>query len=270
MILELGQNPPPHFFLIGFRAPPGQLGTAAQQVGTLVARSVVRFDGTPGDQGEVLLTDVPYEETPDEGPFRFESEIAPWKPSADVIVVDGLTTFVPPLDLADLEHLPTNITARVFGTVAVDRGSGFGAPEQINFGWTSRLTGTRLGRAGRKDTPSDASSLSAFDAEQFDLPDQFDNRFHNGIVEVPGVGPFAPFAPGDQLRFVGADTWMATVPPAPALTVTENGAPLSPPLALAPLVDTVVMDHIAQTFTFVWRATFSWEPRFATATLTVG
>ena len=50
----------------------------------------------------------------------------------------------------------------------------------------------------------------------------------------------------------------------------RTAQPLDPPLTLTPRVDTVVMDRRPATFTFIWRATFLWEPRFETATLEVG
>ncbi|SNR51207.1 hypothetical protein EYF88_10860 [Paracoccus sediminis] len=61
-----------------------------------------------------------------------------------------------------------------------------------------------------------------------------------------------------------------TIPAAPVLAVTQDGAPLDPPLTLTPLADTVVMDRGAREFLILWRATFPWDARFETATLEVG
>ena len=268
MILEPGPDAPPHFFLIGYRAPPGQLGTAFEQVGVVVTRSVLRFDGSPGDPGEVRKEDEPFDGLPAEGPFRFESEIAAWKPEADLIVVDDLATFLTPAQIAD-PNLATIITATPFGSVEIDRGAGFGPAIPLSFGWLARTEVPRLDLAGRRTPPDDPSSLQKFDPGQFRLPDQFDNAFMNGSRLVPGQ---AALEAGDRLRFTdnaGPTSTVTTVPPAPALSVTEDGAPIDPPLALDPKVDTVVMDRGAGEFTFVWRATFPWQARFETATLGV-
>jgi hypothetical protein len=269
MILEPGPEAPPHFFLIGYRAPPGQQGTAFEQVGVVVTREVVHFDGLPVDQGEVRKEDEPFDGLPAEGPFRFESEIAAWKPETDLIVVDDLDTFLTPAQIAD-PNLPTIITSIPFGSVEIDRGSGYGAAIPLNFGWLTRTEAPRLDLAGRRTPPNDPSSLQAFDPELFRLPDQFDNGFMNG-GPVAGV---AALEAGDRLRFTDTESPVVTVsetivPAAPVLTVSEDGAPLDPPLALDPRVDTVVLDRGAREFTFVWRATFPWEARFETATLGV-
>ncbi|ATY30912.1 hypothetical protein [Sphingomonas psychrotolerans] len=100
------------------------------------------------------------------------------------------------------------------------------------------------------------------------MPRSFDNGFLNG-APLPGE---AAFAPGARLSFapsVGAAVPILTIPPAPVLTVTEDGAPLDPPVDLVPQVDTIVVDRTAAQFLLVWRASFAWEARLETATLTV-
>ena len=79
-----------------------------------------------------------------------------------------------------------------------------------------------------------------------------------------GVVPPAAFT-----RVALPETLRARVAEGVTLAVTLDGAPLDPPLALTPLVDTVVMDRAAQQFLFVWRVTFPWEARFEAATLEV-
>lgn len=258
MILKPGPTARPHFFLLGFRAPPGGMGLGgqAEKVGVLVARNAVRFDGTPVSPGPVLVADEPFAGSPAEGPFRHESEIATDKPAPDVIVVHGAA------------HTDT-----AFGTLRVDRGTGFGAATALRFGWRVRTGGLRLVEAGREGATGDPRSLKGFDPAVADLPDNFTNRFNNGHNSAP-VSPALAFQEGHRLQFTDTTVGPAvsrtlTIPAPPALSVTENGAPLSPPLTLQPRVDTVVMDRAAQLFTIVWRATFPWQARYETATLAV-
>src|ERR1051325_8900568 len=224
MILKPGPNAPPHFFLIGVRAPPGGAGPDGQgeKVGVLVARSVIGFDGTPGDGGEIRTEDEPFD-APAQAPPRYEAEIAPWKPPPHVVVVDDLGPFLNAAQIGDADNLDQHVTNAVFGNVAVDRGAGFGAEMARHFGWLAKGKAPRLTLAG------DAAN---FDPEAAALPDQFDNGFHNGNA-LPAA---APFAPGDRLRFPDAlgRVTTVTIPAAPRLAVTREGAPLDPPLVLEP------------------------------------
>jgi hypothetical protein len=242
-----------NFFLIGHRARlPGKVGPdgKGEKIGALVVRSMLGLDGAALDGGEVGKEDAPYPGGAAEGPFRYESEIAPFKPAPDVIVVG----------VAADDGTP-------YGTVAVDRGAGFGVPVARLFGWASRLAAPRLGLAGREGTLGDPVSLAGFKADQFDLPDQFDNGFLNG---GPLVGE-TPFATGDRLRFtpISGTAHVLTVPPAPSAIAKQDGAAIVPPPVPAARVDTVVLDLVAQTFTLVWRAVFPWEARFETAKLEI-
>lgn len=268
----------PHFFLVAFRAPPGQVFDAtapnAEEVGAIVLRARVGFDGAAAEPGDVLLEDEPYADLPEGGPFRMEAEIAAWKAEPDVVVVDRLEDVLTPAQQADLgpppdtEAIADHLAASSFGSVAVDRGSGFGPAAPRPFGWLERGRAPRLGQAGRRGGAGDASSLEGFEAEEFDLPDEYDNAFQNG---QPLAGQ--TFGPGDKLRFTDTtgpvtDTTL-TIPAAPVLTVSQDGQPLDPPLALVPRVDTVVMDREHEIFTLVWRATFPWDPRLEAATLEI-
>lgn len=267
MIVQPGLQAPPHFFLIGYRAPPGGFGTDFEEVGTVVVRQAVDFAGAAADAGEVLKEDKAFEGQPPEGPFRYESEIAAWKPAPDVVVVDELASFLTPVQIADPD-LPQVLAAQPFGTLQVDRGTGFAPATARSYGWLPRNVNPRLAMAGRAGPANDPSSLEGFDAHQFKLPDDFDNRFLNGRALA---GPL--FKAGDRLRFtrtVGNVVNNVTIPAAPALAVTRDGEPLDPPLTLTPLVDTVVLDRGVSTFTLVWRATFPWDPVLETATLEVG
>jgi hypothetical protein len=266
MIVQAAPGAPPNFFLVGYRAPPGQLGTNAEQVGAVVLRQVIDFAGAPADGGEVLKEDKPFAGQPDAGPFRYEAEIAAWKPQPDVVVVDDLATFLTPAQIA-APNLAATVEGAAFGTLAIDRGAGFGPAAPQNFGWLRRTEGPRVALAGRVGAPGDPSSLAGFKAEQFHLPDQYDNAFQNGR---PVAG--ALFKAGDRLRFTDAAGPVNTleIPAAPPLKLTKGGQPLNPPATLAPQVDTVVMDRGATTFTVIWRATFPWAPALEDATLEVG
>ena len=277
MIIQASATAPPHFFLRGFRAPPGQVFDAnhpnAEPVGTVVTRARLRFDGTTIDAGDVRLEDEPYPTFPAEGPFKCESDIAPWKPVPDVVVIDRLQSFLTPLQQVDLgpppvtEAVANHIELSNFGTVAIDRGGGVGVATARPFGWRGRGTGARLNQAGRTGNANDPSSLSGFKADLFDLPDQYDNGFQNGR---PLVGE-TPFSAGDRIRFSDAagPVTVLTIPAAPTVAITRDGAPLRPPVNLTPRVDTVVMDREVGHFSLTWRATFAWEQRLEEATLEI-
>ena len=265
----------PRFFLLGFRAPPGgQGGPDADQVGVGVVRSVLSLAGVPAaDCGKVLTEDIAFDDVPEAGPFRFESEIAPVKPQPDVVVVDDLDHIFNPTDVDDPSELedpdfPALLAGRVFGSIALRPSGGvFGPNMLLNFGWLPRALTPRVEKAGLEGPDTDPGSLLGFDPEQYDLPKQFDNAFYNGR---PLAGP--TFGPGDQLRFTdnaGPTVTLLTIPAAPLLTVTRDGEPLEPPLTLTPRVDTIVMDRGAGTFTLVWRATFPWNAAYEGAKLEV-
>jgi hypothetical protein len=299
MIVDATDTALPHMFLRGFRAPVGQKvahlqgdpldpeddAVTFQEVGTFVARAVVDFSGDIDTESEVATEDVVYDNMPAAGPFRYEADIPVWKPDLDVVIVDAIgnisavvtdPTFPPPPagEYSDAEAAVIDglMVAASFGTVAIRRGTGpldpFDAAIARNFGWLPRGSGGRLALAGDAAT-NDPWQLNKFDAERFELPSGYDNAFQNGNP-LPGE---AGFSAGQALRFtdttpVGGVRTL-TIPPGPVLTVTEDGAPLDPPLDLAPLVDTVVMDRGAQQFLLIWRATFPWEARFESATLEV-
>ncbi len=297
MIIQAADFALPHMFLRGFRAPVGQKvahvpgdpadpaddTTTFEEVGTFVARARLSFGGAAMDPGEVSTEDKPYDGAPAGGPFRYEFDIPVWKPAPDVVVVDAITSIPavvndpaiaplppPPYSAALAADIDAVLVAAPFGTVEIDRGAGFGAALALNFGWLSRGVAPRLGLAGDAVT-NDPWQLNKFKADQFKLPGGYDNAFQNGRPLAGQQG----FAPGDRLRFtdttpIGPDVvTVVTVPDAPALAVTLDGAPLDPPLALTPRADTVVMDRGTQEVLILWRATFPWDARYETATLEV-
>ncbi|ATY30913.1 hypothetical protein [Sphingomonas psychrotolerans] len=141
MIVEAGPDAPPHFFLLGFRAPPGQVGPAAEQRGVIVTRTVLSFAGASLPAGEVKTEDEPFAGQTESGPFRYEAEIAVWKPVPDVAIVADLTTFLSAAQIADTDALPATIAATNFGSVAIDRGAGFGASLPRTYGHRPRGEG---------------------------------------------------------------------------------------------------------------------------------
>ncbi|MBK4216491.1 hypothetical protein JJJ17_11190 [Paracoccus caeni] len=291
MIVNATDTALPHMFLRGFRAPVGQAATyqpgtdivSFQEVGSFIARARLGLDGAPRDPGEVATEDEAYDGMPESGPFRYEADISVWKAAPDVVVVDdilaipavvndpSLTPLPPaPYDADLAADIDAVLTTASFGTVEIDRGAGFGPAQAVAFGWQSRGTGGRLALAGDATT-NDPWRLNEFDGARYKLPDGYDNGFQNGR---PLSGQTA-FAPGNRLRLTDTTVplphpvTLLTIPTAPVLSVTKEGAPLDPPLSLTPLVDTVVMDRGRQEFTLIWRVTFAWEDRFEDATLEV-
>lgn len=264
MIVQADPLAAKHFYLLGTRAPPAGSGPqgAGERVAVLVARQVLAFDGTVLDGGEVLLEDQPFDPAWKSGPFRVEAEIAPCKPEPDVVVVDAVAAMLPGGPFAPAEDVEAALLATVFGSVAADRGAGFGIAQVLHFGWRPRGSGARLAEAG---------DAAGFDPDAQALPAGFVNRFFNG---QPFTGQ-ALFEPGHRLHFTdttgAVDVHTQLVIPEPPLTlsVTQDGAALHPPALMVPRVDTVVMDRGAATFTLVWRAVLAWEDRYASAALQV-
>jgi hypothetical protein len=271
MILKPGPDALPHLFLKGFRAPAAGTGDTpnpmAEEVGVFVARQKLGFDGQPRDPGKVLDADLPFDPpNKPEGPFRFEAEIPTTKPELDLVIVDDFAAFLTPLEQAD-PALSNIIVTKNAGSVSVDTGTGFGAAIPRQFGWQPRAFAPRLALAGREGDASDPASLTGFKPDQFKLPAKYFNAFNMGN---PGSG-VAALKPGDRVRYTDLSpaSTDVTIPPGPVLAVSQDEAPLSPPLALTPRVDTVVFDKADQTVTLVWRAVFPWEARFDSATLEV-
>ena len=136
MNIVAADTAPPHFFLIGFRTPPGALfdkdNPNAQHLGAVVLRTKMQVGGAALAGGDVMTVDEPYPTFKPEGPFRLEAEIAPWKPALDVVVIDRLESFLTAAQQLDLGPPPNaaavalHIAASHFGTVAINRGAGFG------------------------------------------------------------------------------------------------------------------------------------------------
>jgi hypothetical protein len=238
MIIKTADGAPPNFFLIGFRAPPGGAAPPAEKVGVFIARSVVRFDGLPGSAADIRTEDELFSGP---GGLKFESEIAPWKPQADVAVARQGVGLSP------------------YGSVRIDRGAGFGPALACSFGWIARTEPPRDGRAG---------DAGGFDPDHMSLPDNFSNAFHNGAPLAPAQ---APFVEGDRISFEPAgapqNALVVTMPSAPRLAARKEGKEL-PPLP-QPQVDTVVMDEDRGEFSLVWRATFPWRAEYDGASLEV-
>lgn len=134
MNIVAADTAPPHFFLIGFRTPPGALfdkdNPNAQHLGAVVLRTKMQVGGAALAGGDVMTVDEPYPTFKPEGPFRLEAEIAPWKPALDVVVIDRLESFLTAAQQLDLGPPPNaaavalHIAASHFGTVAINRGAG--------------------------------------------------------------------------------------------------------------------------------------------------
>lgn len=251
-----------HFFLVGPRAPLGGVGPDSERVGTLVQRSRIDTAGALLDPGEVIVTDVVFDEAVADSPVRYEAEIALFKPEPDVAIVSNNPAPPPP---------PLPAPQNAFGSIEIRRAGQAGPWPNIdrNFDWLPRSEGPRLALAGQADPPpSDGSTLSEFDAVAFDLPRNYSDGFQNG-QPVAGEDPFRT---GDVIVFdqAAGPLRSVTIPQAPALAALDaDGKPLTDPPSLDPVVDTVVLDIAENVFTLTWRTTFSWEDRFETATLEI-
>ena len=236
----------PHFFLIGPRAPLGGKGPAFEEVGTLVYKAKRSTTGDRLEPDKILVTDEPFLEPQTTGPFRFEADIAVYKPEPDVVIVGGFPQ-----------------TGNNFGKVEILRGGGSGTSvvEAHPYDWIGKDDAARMALAG---------DLGAFAASETNrLPDGFQNGFHNGRP----INEQDVFEEGDVLIFdpdqAGDPKVTLTIPAPPGLVVTIDDQPPEPPLTVNPRVDTVVYVENEAVFTFVWRWTFPWEARFETAKLEI-
>ena len=256
MLLEVPDNAPV-FFLVGPRIPPS--GGAPEEAGTVVWRQRIGLAGEELEPGEVQVVDDPFPNTDPaapppskdpSGPFRFESDIAVYKPQLDVVIVGAqMAQFPPPPPFAQV----------AYGNITITRpDSGIVGPIARNFDWLPRGENPRLNLAGDGAT---------FDPDVQMLPDFYDNAFLNGNP-VPGQALLEHRDRVDFVPIIGSSVSI-TIPEPPQFNVTLDGLPLDPPLTLIPRVDTVILDLAESAFVLIWRASFSWEARFENATLEV-
>jgi hypothetical protein len=243
MLVKAPENAP-IFFLVGPRATAG--GT--EEVGTVVWRQKRAFDGTPVDPEAVLAQDVPHTSGGPSGPFKFENEIAVFKPKLDVVVVSA--DFEVPVGPPPPPPPPTTLAP--FGNINITRAGVSTGNIAWSFDWLPRSEAPRLGLAG---------DAAGFDPDVQDLPTGFDNIFLNGQPTGADL-----LSQGDTVAFLPLGRTV-TIPAPPRFEATQDGAALDPPLTLTPLVDTVVADTEHSEFVIVWRAVFPWETRFENATL---
>ncbi len=250
-----------HFFLQGYRAlssGAGSDGESTEKVAALIIRQALNSAGDVFNDRDVLLTDDSYTAPPDDPLMRFESDLAATKPSLDVVVVR---------DLEDLPEFSPPPAKPFFGDVEITRtGSPLQTLPAVDFGWTPRTDAGRMGLM-------DAGSFTPDPDRPWKMPPLFDNAFFNGGRQpVPN-----PLTSGDRVLFRELDVALnptgfvleITIPPAATLTVTEDGAPLSPQPSINLAVDTVVFEMTAGEVFITWRGGFDWDDAYELAVLEI-
>ncbi len=247
--------PYPNMFLIAGRT----LGTAAppiEPVGALIVKQTVQTNGAIGPQKDIRMSDVEYSDPADPSDphldIRIETDLIPYKPFADLVAVRD--SFVP----------------GIFGTVRIDRGTGFGGFLPLDYGWRDRLKDPRKSEAGdaanfvpvQITDPANPPPL----IERLKLPNGFENGFFNGghpagigHLQEDNIIEFHDISPNPSFGVI--------LPKGPTVTITMNDKPISPPVNIELGIDTVVYDISASHFLVTWRAVFPWEDRLADATL---
>jgi hypothetical protein len=245
----------PHMFLVAGRVV-GAAFPPVEPVGVLIVKQTIPVSGPTGAQEPVLLSDVKYPPPMDLSDphleLELEADLVPFKPSLDLIAIRN-------------SNLPG-----AFGTVRIDRGSGFEPALLLPFGWRDRRQGPRLAQAGAAAAfvppqvadPANPPSL----VERLNLPVGFRNAFFNG-GHFPGLQHLAEdnvveFHDGSVARQV-------EIPRGPEVTVTSGGAPISPAVSVATTADTVVYDMAGGRFLVTWRSVFPWAAHLEAATLEV-
>ena len=190
--------------------------------------------------------------------LRFEADLAPTKPSLDVVVVSTL---------ADLPEFSPPPAKPFFGDVVVTRSSGASQTlSALEFGWRPRTD------AGRMGTMNAAAFVPDPD-RPWKVPPSFHNDFFNGARQTG----LTPLDAGDAIRFRELDAGLTptgfefnlTIPAAVTLTIAADGAALDPQPDIDLVADTVVFDTIAGEAFVTWRGSWLWEDAFEVAVLEV-
>ena len=243
--------------------------SAIQTALVVIAKGTFAIDdpaATPvADQADLLMTD---ETTGDDDELTLaESDLAVYKPRADVVVRGGPDAPAPPEPGATLigglwdEHVAIGpqVMTQSFPAVPV---------EPMTFGWQPRTDSPRLDHAGRY-----GEAPTAFVASDHRLPVDFSNRFFNGGTYTAGNQPVfthpAPSAdvvvstsgefdlPGGGTESVTESVTLHLTAAFPTATVRYRNAIGQPRSSELPMqADTIVYDKTGTTFTVTWRANF--------------
>lgn len=229
-------------------------------VGVFIARRTVALDGTlPASQQPVLQKDELYRATPPLTEtehntlldIHFESDLVAFKPMLDVVVVRNAST------------------RAAFGSLRIDRGSGFQPDLALDYGWLHRaLSQDPPGTANpRKGLEGNASGFTPDTANKYKLPTGFSNSYFNG----GRIRTLAHLQPGNRAEFdsnvVNVATRTVTIPARPNITMQKNGTAVS--VSIDVNLDTVVYDESAAHFILVWRAVFTWTDDYLMNVLVV-
>jgi hypothetical protein len=229
--------PYPQMFFVGGRV----VGTAfppLEPVGVLIVRQTLAVNGSPIAQEKVAVTDTLYAGAPDgDLTVVIESELVPWKPWCDIVAVRASSS------------------PGTFGSFRVNRGTGFGAPSPLPYGWRDRRQGQRFTEAGDVagfvapvvNDPANPPPL----VEKLRLPTGFSNNFYGG-----GAATVAYLKKDDVVEFTsGATVRSLVVPKGPVVSIT--GVPA--PSAIVTVADTIVFDIAGLRFFVTWRSVFPWS-----------
>jgi hypothetical protein len=242
----------PSLWLIGPRVGAG----GPETVLTALCKGTFRANdpgATPlAAQEPIRVTD---EALDADGNLRHEHDLAPTKPHADVVVVGSPA---PPAGAPGAPFWTERVAlggrtlARIF--LAAD------SAEPLTFGWVTRTENPRLALAG--------TDLEHFDPATALLPDDFDDRFHNGgLPPTSGGADFEPPTAGSTIVVATAagtaeDVSQLHLPAAyPRATLTRLNAcdcPVDEDLPLR--ADTMVYDKASGRFTVVWRGARPLDP----------
>jgi hypothetical protein len=189
------------FFLVGHRKNPANTAQL-QRVGTVVLKRTYDVDASGSDPAlgslspsadplPVFVKDEPVPGSEGLSNLRYEHDLMPYKPEADLIV-QGFTDVPPPGSGATSD-------CRVFvnGAKWLQRLLN-AAPDTALFGWEPRDDGPRKAEGAFPDDPDDYPLEPP-------LPPGFNNRYYNGYsrtARVPATLPY--YAPGSEV-FVERD-----------------------------------------------------------------
>ncbi len=244
-----------------FTSSPGTwaAGEAATDIEIILAgtddpTNTVYFDRVQVEEGSATRWD-------EETVFRYEHDLVPYKPNADVIVLGAAQL----LDNKWSAMIETDTGRRMVKKYETEE-----FPLKTTFGWASRGQAPRLAEAG------DPERLKSFKpSDEQPLPPGFQNAFYNGYdrnydQSLSTGEPFPYFPDGARLTITSQGE---TIPP-PPVTISVQ-LPSSRPRAtltvlndlqqeedqnIPLLLDTVIIEPELDRYIVVWRGSWPFEP----------
>lgn len=246
-----------------FKRFTSAVGTWPEDESASVFEVILPGSGDP----EVLVyyDRVLVEEMSDAGTvFRFEHDLVPYKPFADLIVLDTLT--IPEGHDSGEWHIEIIINSLSVASRIIEIDNPDQASRKTVLGWAPRGKEPRLLQAGE--------NLEEFKPDERFLPEQFDNLFFNGYDrKISGAVPFGYFADGAQVDIkiqffpegngdpISLPEYNVKLPPQRPVIKLQviNAQGQQATLNKVPKLDTLIVEPSLDRYMVVWREVWKWD-----------